>query len=280
MSHVTPSDLITRRVCLQLGGMETVVVRRDVEYGSRDGVRLTMDLYYPPQGQASERSPAVIIVAGYSGALEPRPVDRAYKDLGWTVSMAQLIAVSGMVAIVYTNRDPVGDLHALLADLREHAASLLVDDTRVGVLAVSGNVPTALAAVTRDMSRPPACAVFGYGYMLDLDGATDVAEAAARWRFANPCAGRTLSDLRPDVPLLVARAGKDQFAGLNASIDAFVSHAMAANLPLTVINHPDGPHAFDLFDDSPASRAIVRAWLGFRQQHLLAPVGAGDQGAS
>jgi len=37
--------------------------------------------------------------------MEPRLLDCIYKELGWTVSMAQLIAVSGMVAITYTNRD-------------------------------------------------------------------------------------------------------------------------------------------------------------------------------
>ena len=42
------------------------------------------------------------------------------------------------------------------------------------------------------------------------------------------------------------------------------------NLPITFVNHAEGPHAFDLFDDSRASRDIVRQTLRFLRQHLTA----------
>ena len=162
----------------------------------------------------------MIIVAGYPGTMEPRPTPLTYKEIGWTVSMCQLIALSGMVAIAYTNRDPVADLRALFEHIHECAGSLRIDPARVGVVAVSGNVPTALTTIMQDASRTPACAVFGYGCLLDLDGATDVADAARQFGFANPGVGRTVADLRRDVPLLITRAGRDQFPAMNASIDA------------------------------------------------------------
>lgn len=252
---------MTRRICLQLDGMDAVIVRRDVECVATDAGPLTQDFYYPPERPAGGNWPAVIIVAGYPGP---------YKNLGWTVSMAQLVAVSGMVAVAYTDREPLSDLQAVFLHLQEHAPSLQVDASRVGVVAVSGNVPTALAALMQHASRPPACAVFGYGYMLDLDGSTEVADAAARWRFANPCEGKTVAELRQDVPLFIARAGRDEFPGVNASIDSFLRHALRANLPLTLVNYPEGAHAFDLFDDSPTSREIVLRSLRFLQHHLVA----------
>jgi hypothetical protein len=43
---------------------------------------------------------------------------------------------------------------------------------------------------------------------------------------------------------------------------------VGANLPLTFVNHPSGPHAFDLFDDSETSREIVRRALSFLRFHL------------
>jgi hypothetical protein len=270
MTQTQPNDLITRRSCLQLSGMDTVAIQRDVEYCTTDSGPLTMDLYYPPDVSASRPLPAVIIVAGYSDAMEPRLLDCIYKDLGWTVSMAQLIAVSGMVAVTYTNREPARDLQALFAYLQDHGPSLRIPGPRVGVVAASGNVPTALATLMHDASRTPACAVFSCGYMLDSDGSMDVADAAAQWRFANPCAGKSISDLRHDVPLFIARAGLDQFPGVNASIDRFVRSAIDANLPVTFVNHSDGPHAFDLFHDSLTSREIVRQLLAFLQRHLLA----------
>jgi hypothetical protein len=267
MAQVPPSDIFTRRVCLQLDGMDEVTVQRDVPYGPPDG-HLTMDVYYPPGQTDAGRWPAVIIVAGYPGTMEPRPTTLTYKEIGWTVSMCQLIATSGMVAVAYTNRDPVADLRGLFEHIHHGAGALRIDPARIGVLAVSGNVPTALTTIMQDASRTPACAAFGYGCLLDLDGATDVADAARQFGFANPSAGRTLADVRRDVPMLITRAGRDQFPAMNASIDRFIRQGLIENLPITFVNHAEGPHAFDLFDDSRASRDIVRQTLRFLQQHL------------
>jgi len=246
--------------------MDAVSVQRDIAYGEPDR-SLVMDVYYPSD-EPDKRWPAVIIVAGYPETMEPRVTPLAYKEIGWTVSMCQLIARSGMVAIAYTNRDPVSDLRALLEHVHTRAESLRLAPARVGVLAVSGNVPTALTTIMHDASRTPACAVFGYGCLLDLDGATDVADTARQFGFANPAVARTLADLRRDVPLLITRAGRDQFPGMNASIDSFIRHGLKENLPLTLVNHAEGPHAFDLFDDSRTSRDILRQTLRFLRQHL------------
>jgi hypothetical protein len=269
MSQAPPSDFFTRRVCLRLDGMDAIAVRRDVAYGPPDR-RLRMDLYRPLDETKDGFWPAVIIVAGYPGTMEPRPATLAYKEIGWTVSMCQLIAVSGMMAIAYTNREPVADLQALFEHLHEGGRSLQIDPARIGILAVSGNVPTALATLMQDASRPPVCAALGCGCLLDLDGATDVAEAARQFGFANPGVGRTLADLRRDVPLFITRAGRDQFPAMNASIDRFIRHALVENLPMTLVNHAEGPHAFDLFDDSRTSRDILRQTLRFLRQHLTA----------
>ena len=269
MTSVPTDDIFTRRVCLQLKGMAAVAVQRDIAYGPADrGLRF--DVYYPPDETHDGRWPAVIIVAGYPETLEPHPTSLRYKEIGWTVSMCQLIAVSGMVAIAYTNREPVADLEALLEHVHESAESLRIDPARVGLVAVSGNVPTALNTVMQHASRTPTCAVFGYGCLLDLDGATDVADAARQFGFANPCVGRTFTELRRDVPLLITRAGCDQFPAMNASIDRFIRQGLIENLPITFVNHASGPHAFDLVDETRASRNIVRQTLRFLRQHLTA----------
>jgi hypothetical protein len=268
MTQAPPNEIFTRRVCLQLDGMNDVTVRRDVPYGPPDG-RRAMDVYHPPEDPNDGRWPAVIIVAGYPGTMEPGVTTLTYKEIGWTVSMCQLIALSGMVAIAYTTgEDPVADLQALVGRVHEYATSLRIDPTRIGVIAVSANVPTALTTIMRDACRAPACAVLGCGYLLDLDGATDVADAARQYGFANPGVGRTVADLRRDVPLLITRAGRDQFPALNASIDRFIRQGLVENLPMTFVNHAEGPHAFELFDDSRTSRDIMRQTLRFLRQHL------------
>jgi hypothetical protein len=56
---------------------------------------------------------------------------------------------------------------------------------------------------------------------------------------------------------------------LNETMDRFIARALEANLPLTVANHPDGPHAFDLFHASERTREIVQQVLEFLRFHLL-----------
>ena len=78
-----------------------------------------------------------------------------------------------------------------------------------------------------------------------------------------------MDDLPSHIPLFVVRAGKDQFAGLNTSLDTFLTRALARNLPLSVINYPSGAHAFDLDEDTDASRDIVKQTLAFLRFELV-----------
>ena len=91
-----------------------------------------------------------------------------------------------------------------------------------------------------------------------------------RWVFATPSAGKSVDDLPRDIPLFIARAGRDQMPGLNAALDSFLARAVTCNLPVTIVNHSMGPHAFDLLDDSETSREIIRQILAFLRFHLLA----------
>lgn len=72
-------------------------------------------------------------------------------------------------------------------------------------------------------------------------------------------------------PLMVVRAGRDHLS-LNATIDRFVAEALASNVPLTLLTHPGGQHAFDTRDDVPRTREIIRATPDFIDTHL----GVGD----
>jgi acetyl esterase/lipase len=105
--------------------------------------------------------------------------------------------------------------------------------------------------------------------MLDLEGSTAVAEAAARFGFVNPCPEKSL-DLPQELPLLVVRAGQDAMPSLNETIDLFLAEALTRNLPVTLVNHASTPHAFDVLDDSEASREVIRRILGFLRSHLAA----------
>jgi acetyl esterase/lipase len=72
------------------------------------------------------------------------------------------------------------------------------------------------------------------------------------------------------LPLFIARAGQDQVPHLNETIDRSLLKALTRNLPVTFVNHPAAPHAFDLFYDSATSREIIRQILAFMRFHLPA----------
>jgi acetyl esterase/lipase len=190
----------------------------------------------------------------------------AIKEMESYIGWARLVAASGLVAITYENRDPMEDLRAVLRHVRENSAALGVDPQRIGLIGFSGNGPVMLTALMEDHTLRSG--VLFCAFTLDLDGATGIADAQAQWGFANASAGRTVDDLPQDLPLFIARAGRDQFAGLNDALDRFVAKALARNLPLTVVNHPTGPHAFDTADDSETTRDIIRSILGFLRLHL------------
>ena len=95
-----------------------------------------------------------------------------------------------------------------------------------------------------------------------------MAAASQQFRFANACAGKSVDDLAPDVPLFLVRAGREHFPGVNEALDRFAAAAVARNLPITVVNHATGPHGFDLEDGSDASRGVIRQALSFLGLHL------------
>jgi hypothetical protein len=270
MSQDTLPDNISKRVVVyRIPGMDGVKVRRDVQYKATETGALTMDIYSPTDSQSGARLPAVIFVAGYPDLGFEMKVGCKFKEMGSYISWGQLTAASGLVAITYTNLEPAADLQSLLQYVRHNAAALGIDENRVCVWASSGNVPLALSLLMQEGSDYLKCAVLCYGLMLDMDDSTHVADAARMWGFVNPCEGKSVADLPQDLPLFIVRAGQDELPHLNETIDSFLTKALTRNLPITFMNHPTAPHAFDLFHDSETSREIVRQILAFMRFHLL-----------
>lgn len=257
-----------KRVVYEIPGMETVTIRLDVEFRKTDAGIQTMDLYSPSEASGGEQIPAVIFVSGYPDAGMQKMLGCKLKEMGSYISWAQLVAASGLVAITYSAAEPVSDLDALLGYVRQNAAELGIDENRIGFWACSGNVPNALSALMRETNDCLKCAVLLYGLMLDLDGSTNVAQAANIFGFANPAAGKSVDDFPAELPLFIARAGQDH-SQLNETIDCFLAKALSRNLPVTFVNHHTGPHFFDVMDDSEMSRQIIRQVLEFLQFHLL-----------
>ena len=61
------------------------------------------------------------------------------------------------------------------------------------------------------------------------------------------------------LPIVLAGVGLER-PDLAATVAEFVAAALAAGASLTIVDVPDGRHAFDIFDDTDASRhAITQA---------------------
>ncbi len=252
--------MAAREVLYRIPGMDAVVVERDRVYAASGDESLTFDLYRPPGATPAGLRPVVVLVAGFPGLGVRRVFGRPFKEMGAAVSWCRLLAASGIAAVAYENRAPAEDLAALLDFLRREGAGLGLDAARLGLFATSGNAPLALGTA---MALPVACLALAYPYTLDLDGGTAVGEAARAWGFANGGAGRSAEDLPAEMPLLLVRAGRDQFAGLNDALDRLALAALRRNLALTCVNVPAAPHAFDLEEESVENRRAIRQILTF-----------------
>lgn len=269
MSQQTPRAEITlKSVVYGIPGMEDVTVARDIPYGATAGETLVYDLYRAADGRVGVARPAVVFVHGYPDRGVRAILGCATKEMESYISWARLVAASGMVGVTYTSTQPVEDARAILNHLCAHAQSLGIDAGRMAIWSCSGNVPNALTLLMRDGHAAVRCGALLYGYMLDLGEATGVADAAAQFRFVNPTQGRSVNELRADVPMCIVRAGQDQMPGLNFAMDAFAAESLRLNLPLTLLNCPDEPHAFDILHAAECSRAAICQVLDFLRVQL------------
>jgi hypothetical protein len=255
------AEVARKQVVYRIPGMDDVSVRRDIVYQTTADGPLLMDIYYPPAATPETRVPLVVTVLGYP---DPQSGGRMFGPL---TSWARLVAMTGMAAAIYGTSRPADDIHTVVAYLRDHAASFGIDRDRIGISAMSANVPVALSLLMRDAGF--RCAALMCGYTFDVDGSHAFAEASRQYGFVNATAGRAIDELPDDVPLFVLRAGREHAPGVNPALDQFAARALARNLPLTFVNHATGSHAAVIDEDTDETRRVIRQVLEFLQLNLL-----------
>ena len=234
-------------------------VRESISYAGGDRV---FDIYLPER--VEEPAPVVVLVTGYPDLDFEERVGMKQMEVQSFRGWAKLLAASGMAAVIYSNVEPVEDVFTLLDFLRCEASELRIDPARIAVWSCSSNVPNAINVLHKDSTV--RCATFLYGYMLDTTDSSVLQETAQSFRFANPHKG--MKNFPENTPILVIGAGKDEFPGLNESIDNFEAEAVARNSPVSVIRYPEGVHAFDILDDSQRSIEIIKLCIGFLRLRL------------
>lgn len=219
-------DPIHTKVFYRVADMDKVKVTEGVVYRTVDGAELKMDVYAPPAGPPR---PAVLFV---SGASETRAWG-LYKDYG------RLTAASGLVAVTFDKRYPPGpagvqpasdDTLELARFLRANAAKYNIDPERICLWTFSAGGSLAQLGLNPEYRFKCLVAYYGLG------------QAGPRLMLQQQ------GDKVP--PTLLVRAGRDNPV-LNNAIDVFASMALALNAPVTVLNYPEGLHAFEVEDVRP-----------------------------
>ena len=129
-------EVTTRRVLYEIPGMKSVRVEKSTFPGA-NGEPLPLETYAPinPIGDC-----VVAMVEGYPSVNFENHVGCKFMEMEWTISMAQLIAASGLAAITHSNREPKADAAALIQHVTRHGAELGVDGTRIALWATSNPV--------------------------------------------------------------------------------------------------------------------------------------------
>ncbi len=244
-------DLRNEACALVLPGMDQVRVRAGLVFKQPDGAPLLFDLYLPPASGAQSPTPGLAARSGpppvvifINGVGAGRAGNLPMREWGIYSSWARLCAVSGMAAIVHDVRSEhaAQDAADLLAHVQREAAAL----------GVAGN----------DMCLWSCSANVRVGFPLAYDPVNTFVKAAVIF-YGVP--DSTLP--RPDLPVLVGRAGLDS-PNINGALDRFVARALRVNAPVTLLNVHNGHHAFDLIDNDDQSRAAVRATLDWMAAQL------------
>jgi acetyl esterase/lipase len=260
------TEMARRPILFETSGMDEVAVNAEIPYGK--GGALTFDVYRPKAAAEDVLLPVVVFIFGYADGGAKQIFGCRLKEMESYVSWAKLCAASGLCAVTYSNEESA-DVHTLLAHLSDNSAALGIDASRIALWGCSGNAPMAVSLLLRPRNAAIRAAYLGYGFMFEAEGGTTIAEQAAKWGFDYPLAGKSAADLPADLPLFVVRCGRDEIPHINDSIDAFIASAIALNLPVTIANHADAPHAFDIVHDSPRTREIIGQAAFFLLSQLI-----------
>ena len=275
-------DELRRRRVFRVGALMLILLApgswahaQDIFYDHPDAARvsvhsevvpgrgITVDLYFPPATQ-EEVSPVVIFVLAYPDSrFGPLKNLRQYK------SWARLVAAEGFVGVLYETSEPEADLESVFALLREQAENFRIDLNRIGLWSCSANTALALKHARTSYGIKPAAFVAYYGLMPTPDGyqAAAIDSMKTDFGFSLPKYNNGES-YRADLPMLLVRAGRDRYSVILNSIDRFAAYAFQQNLQVTVLNYPEGQHAFDVKDDTAETRAIIKQTLDFFRTHL------------
>ncbi|NPC84217.1 prolyl oligopeptidase family serine peptidase, partial [Pyxidicoccus fallax] len=257
------------RPVLTVPGMNEVQVRRGLTYTRAGEREYKLDLYLPDEA-ARESVPVIVLV---HGMLHPAQAP-FIRDWAPFSGQARWLAQDFAVAVPELGSPATGPareqwfagvpdmqqrVEAALDFLRRESATHRLDMDKVCLLVLSGGGLWGLAPALKKQPVPGLKCVAAWYPMLD---------APALPKGTRPAEALRAADAKKLPPLMVVRAGRDM-PELNAALDAFVKEAKGRRAPLTLVELPEGHHAFDAVDDVERTRETMRQTESFFEQHLF-----------
>jgi dienelactone hydrolase len=260
-------ELPQRRIVYQIPEMEDVVCHKGEIYYSVDSMDLEADIYTPPGLSRGSKLPVVILTNNYPDVVWNKNSGVCHKDWQMIISWAELIAASGMVAVTYQTKYSPSESESLISYLSKNADKFYIDINRIALFGCSANALAAQSLMQNDEYNIK-CAIFYYGLLLTPDQKyyAEIDTISSYGFYFSDL--RKVSKIPENIPLLVTRAGMDQYPIIKKTTDHFVAEAIRSNAQLTFINYSDGQHDFDILDDTENSRLIIRQTVDFLTSHL------------
>jgi acetyl esterase/lipase len=211
-------------------------INKNIIYKKEDNRALSMDIYYPPEG--IKPSNGTVILLHGSAPLEN------IKDIAIFQSWGKLLASHGFPTIAFNWRpeeDP-SDVRALVEYVRENSKELMIDADNLCLFAFSAGVEKGIAEAMKINTNFIKKIVAYYG---QLDP-----EILSKKTF----------QVNPDV--MIAMGAKDDIFDKSCN-DIFIGKAREKGWKVTSIEHSEGEHGFDAFNDDLETYSIIEKTLEF-----------------
>jgi acetyl esterase/lipase len=266
-------EILKKRIVYEVDNMKNVEVYKNIGYKNVNDKELKMDIYMPPEINNSYKYPTVILVHGDG----PAEILEDIKDSGQYVSLGQLVAASGFIAITFNHRssyrltrmaDVGNDIEDAIGYIKENAEKFHINNDKLGLWAFSAGVPYGVSVVLKNRQPGIKCLVSYYGY-LDLQHRKD--EVSEDITYENLKEFSPINYVNKDKneipPLFIARAGLDHPV-INKSIDNFIYELLKQNIDFSLYNHSKGEHGFDINNDNIRTYEIIKLTIEFLKEHL------------
>ena len=261
-------EFYTLQIPVPTPKQEEFIVHKDLAYLDDGDQRTRADIYLPVE--ENKDNPAVIFVHG--GPIpEDFPMARDWKMFQ---SYGSLVTGAGLAGVVFNHRfnhlndleKATKDISATINFVRKNADKYTIDKNNICLWFFSGGG----SFVPHFISEKPKwlkCMVMYYQ--------TIGADVWVSWDEKVSDSQRTSLD---PIPLLevksdwspaffIAEAGLDN-AELNAGIRKFALSAIENGWKVEYLNHPTGPHGFDIHSNDKRAREIIFRTISFLNEQL------------